>query len=166
MDSDRKAEDDGGMDDTTGKLFRAELLAIQEETFEKHHGAYTDKGTSLFETLAGIDHGLASRMLPGLRESTAGHVYHAKFYIIVLQEYMTGDRTGKTDWSESWRLSMVDEKAWAELRKDLEAEYRKLMGFVTAKADWGNGDHVGGALAILAHCAYHLGAIRQLMAIG
>ena len=29
-----------------------ELLETLDETFERHHGIYIDKGTSLFETLA------------------------------------------------------------------------------------------------------------------
>jgi hypothetical protein len=166
MDASPAQGHDGGMDNKTADMLRSELLAILEETFALHHGAYTDKGTSFFETLAGIDHRLASRILPELKESIAGHVFHVRFYLVVLQEYMTGVRTGKTDWGESWALSSVDEEAWADLRKALESEYKKLVDFISKRADWENADHLGGALAILAHCAYHLGAIRQMKDIG
>ena len=34
--------------------FKNELLECLDETFERHHGIYLDKGTSLFETLVGL----------------------------------------------------------------------------------------------------------------
>lgn len=34
--------------------FAQDLFDILEETFETHHGIFLDRGTSLFQTLAGI----------------------------------------------------------------------------------------------------------------
>lgn len=42
-------------------LFTSELFPLVEETFERIHGIYLDKGTSLFETLDTITAEEASR---------------------------------------------------------------------------------------------------------
>lgn len=139
-----------------------EIRNLLEETFVLHHGAYTDKGTSLSETLAAIDDRRASLAVPGHKETIAGHVFHTKYYVRVLIEYMKGIRSGKTNWDESWVVTTVDAGGWERLKSDLLAAYGELMVFVDAEADWQNEDHFGGVLATLAHCAYHLGAIRQL----
>jgi len=143
-------------------MVRKEIRTLLEETFVLHHGAYTDKGTSLSETLAGIDSGRASRVVSGHPQTIAGHVFHTTFYIRVLLEYMQDLRTGKTNWDESWVITTVDPGEWEKLKVDLLTAYRELLAFVDAVAQWENEDHFGGVLATLAHCAYHLGAIRQL----
>ncbi len=152
----------GSVDKKDSDMIRREIRTLLEETFASHHGAYTDKGTSLLETLAGIDHVLASKRFPGLKETIAGHVYHTRFYIVVLEEYITGKRTGKTDWDDSWVIGEVNEAEWAGLRDALKDEYALLMDFIDGVETWGNEDYFGGSIAIIAHCAYHLGAIRQL----
>jgi hypothetical protein len=76
---------------------------------------------------------------------------------------IAGARTGKTDWSLSWLVESVDETGWAELLARMKDEYRKLRGFIESAEEWGDADRFGGILSILAHCSYHLGAIRQLM---
>ena len=144
------------------QTLRDELRNLFEETFEVHHGIYTDKATSLLETLGQIDHPLASRVLPGLGESIAGHVFHTSFYVRVLLEYIRGVRTGKTDWSESWVVREVSDAEWRKLIVDLGRDYRALLDFQTEVEDWSAGENLGGVLAILVHCAYHLGAIRQM----
>jgi len=145
--------------------FQKEMLTLLEETFVRHHGVYTDKGTSFFETLAGIDSKKASRVLPGLNESIAGHVFHTGFYIDVLIEYVTGKRKGKTDWDASWRIKTVNDDEWEKLVLSLKEQYAVLQRFVQADENLKTEDFLGGALGILAHCAYHLGAVRQLMDI-
>jgi hypothetical protein len=148
--------------DVSADLIRKEILVLIEETFVSHHGIYTDRGTSLFETLEEIDYSLASRKHAGIDETIAGHVFHLKYYLIVLQEYMSGKRTGSTDWSESWVIRDVDEKQWQDLKAALGMEYENLVGFMNKSENWSSEDFFEGALGILAHSAYHLGAIRQL----
>lgn len=144
-------------------MIREELLHLLEETFESHHGIYTDKGTSFFETLQGVDHRQASRPYPGMPETIAGHVFHTRFYIVVLKEYITGARTGKTDWRQSWTVQSVTPGEWEALKTEFDTEYRNLLRFLREDFRWDEADHFGGLLAIAAHCAYHLGAVRQLI---
>jgi len=89
-----------------------DLKVLLEETFLKHHGMFTNRGTSLFETLANIDAKDAS-VHHGKDETIAGHVFHMTFYLDAV-----------TDWDEE--------------------------GLVL------------GLLGILAHNAFHLGALREL----
>lgn len=152
-----------GVDEGKDRLIAREFLDLFEETFEKVHGSYLDRGTSFFETLAAIDAEEASRKRGKIPETIAAHVNHVIFYIVVLQEYIRGERTGKTDWSLSWLVESVDETGWSELVARLEREYRKLRGFIESVEEWGDADRFGGILSILAHCSYHLGAVRQLI---
>jgi hypothetical protein len=145
------------------EMITREIISLFEETFEKVHGANLDRGTSLFETLDGLDAAAASREIPGIAETVAGHVNHAIFYIAVLEEYITDKRSGKTDWSESWQVKTVDDTQWKALKARLRQEYSGLLRFIGEIGEWDNGDYFGGTLSILAHCSYHLGAIRQLI---
>ncbi len=147
------------------KMITRELLDLFDETFEKVHGFYLDKGTSLFETINNISSEEASRKRGDIEETIAGHVDHIKFYIIVLQEYITDKRTGVTDWKKSWKTEAVNEKEWEYLKETLFKEYKQLCIFIESIDEWVNGDYLGGILSILTHCSSHLGAIRQLMDI-
>lgn len=150
------------MEQTLAYTIQKELLELFEEGFTNVRGIFLDKGTSFFETLEGIDHVQASKKYPGIPETIASHVDHTIFYIVVLKEYIGGTRTGKTDWAESWKTTSVDPRQWAELKTRLQSEYGKLVEFIKDIPDWGKEDYFGGTVAMLAHCAYHLGAIRQL----
>lgn len=151
------------MKNAKDEMITKEILGLLEESFEKVQGVYLDRGTSFFETLAAIDDKQASKTWPQFEETIAGHVNHVIFYIAVLEEYITGARKGKTDWAESWKVRKVDAAAWQVLKRRLEDEYAKLVLFVASVEDWEAEDHLGGVLGILAHCSYHLGAIRQLV---
>jgi hypothetical protein len=146
-------------------MISKEILDLLEESFEKVHGQFLDGGTSLLETVAGLSAEEASRKRSAIAETIAGHVNHIIFYIVVLQEYITDKRSGKTDWSESWRVKNASETEWVELKTKQRNEYGRLKDFVSGIGAWDSGDYVGGVIAIIAHTAYHLGAIRQLMLI-
>jgi hypothetical protein len=150
------------MENKLADTIRKELLELFEEGFTKVRGIFLDRGTSFFETLEGIDCVQASKKYAGIPETIASHVAHTIFYIVVLKEYISGARTGKTDWAESWKTTEVDAKAWGVLKNSLHSEYDKLVEFIKGIPDWEKEDYFGGVVAILAHCAYHLGAIRQL----
>lgn len=150
------------MEQKLADTIRKELLELFEEGFTNVRGIFLDKGTSFFETLEGIDHVQASKQYPGIPETIASHVDHTIFYIVVLKEYISGKRNGKTDWAESWKTTSVDAQKWTELKSRLKTEYGNLVKFIQEISDWGKEDYFGGTVAILAHCAYHLGAIRQL----
>jgi len=63
----------------------------------------------------------------------------------------------------SWRRGTVDENRWRELRENLRRQVETWRKHVAGRAGW---DDVAaaGALSSAAHTAYHLGAIRQILA--
>jgi hypothetical protein len=142
------------------------LLFLMEETFEGHPqpgNAYLDSGTGWVDTLAGIDAERASQpAVPG-GTTIAGHLEHTRYYMAVLREFMTG-RTEPVDWAASWLVRDVDAEQWEALKWALTAEARETKEFLRRVDEW-NGDTVGGAVGLLAHCAYHLGAVRQMMRV-
>ena len=150
---------------TEKDIITKEILDLFEETFEKAHGFYLDRDASIFETINTISSKEASKKRGDINVTIAGHIAHITFYIIVLQEYITGKRTEKTDWNESWKTKTVNDNEWEQLKTTLHQEYKKLYAFIQSIDEWKSDDYVGGILSILAHCSYHLGAIRQLMRV-
>ena len=151
------------MEQNYNKIFTKEISNLFIETFEKVEGFYLDKNTSLFETLNNLSFQDASKQRGPIQETIAAHVYHIIFYIKVLHEYITDVRTGKTDWKESWKKNIVNQNDWDKLKESLRIEYNNLIKFIQSIKKWDNGDYVSGVVSILVHCAYHLGAIRQLI---
>jgi hypothetical protein len=67
------------------------------------------------------------------------------------------------DWEASWKRTTVSEDQWNSLRQDLRRESGAWRDAVAARGDWDD-LAASGALASAAHTAYHLGAIRQILA--
>jgi len=148
--------------------FRTALLTMLDEAFSGSASPqtfFTDKGTSLFETLDGIDAATASRVFSDRATNIAAQVNHIRFYLDVLME---GLQTGwkPADWPGSWQVGEVSEAEWQELVDRLKASYAQVRAFAVTNGTW-NSDYLGGGIAIVAHTAYHLGEIRvSLAALG
>ena len=146
-------------------LFKKTIEALAEETFSDVKGIYLDGKTSLMESLAVISSEEASRPITDEGTSIAGQAEHIRFYLRVLNSYMDGTLTEKIDWSKSWQVKTVTESEWTTLKKLLEDDYNDLRSKLAEITDWNDEKRLGGALAIITHTAYHLGAIRQIMRI-
>ena len=143
--------------------FTSHLFYLLDETFENHHGIFLDKGTSLFETLAGIDAAQASIPVGGKCASLAAQVAHVTFYLEVLERYILAQDGGKVDWGEIWRtVEAVTPEEWRRLQEQLKGTYQQVLGLLRG-LDWDSETSIGGALAIVVHTAYHLGEIRQAL---
>ena len=137
------------------------LLELLEETFEKHHGYYLDKRAGgLFGTLEGVSFEVASRPILPEHPTIAAHVEHLRFYMDVLYRAMHGDTT-RADWDESWRTQTVTQTEWDALRAAIRSEYERLMTELRAMDAQDTRLETG--MSVLAHTAYHIGAIRQLI---
>jgi len=142
--------------------FLSELMQLWEETFETHHGIYLDRGTSLFETLAGIPAERASLVMGTGGASVAAHVAHVDFYLGVLERYLLTGDSPPVDWRAIWNtVQGVTPEEWTALQEHLRASYRRVSASLMALQDWNEGDKLGVAMAMVAHTAAHLGAIRQ-----
>jgi DinB superfamily len=141
-------------------------LQFLEETFGTHHGIYLDKGTSFLETLDGVTAEAASERATAGTASIAAHVKHVVFYMDVLERAIRGDEVGKVNWREIWENDQpVSRDAWIAQVAALRAEYAKVLRMLSDAAMWEREDALGEFMAIAVHSAYHLGAIRQALAV-
>lgn len=125
---------------------------------EGQGSAFLDKGVGFFSTLDALDAGAASKTFYGT--TVAAQTEHAKFYLDRLCEYMNG-RTERVNWDDSWLIETVNEDEWAALRSAFRNTYENTLKTIASIEDWPE-RRVGEAVAMVAHSAYHLGAIRQI----
>jgi hypothetical protein len=144
--------------------FNRALLLLLDETFESVHGIYLDKGTSLFETLAEISSEEASIRVGGRCATLAAQVKHVAFYLQVLVKAVRENSFPKVDWGEIWRtVEQVTPEEWAQIQVELQEAYQAIQELVKETTVWPGENEIGGAIAVIAHSAYHLGEIRQAL---
>lgn len=146
--------------------FRSALLFILDETFDNVHGAYLDKGDSLFPTLEALTAGQASTPVCDEGNSIASQVNHVIFYFDVAFQYMQGKNPSKQDWGTAWGLVQVSDEEWDSLKQQLRDRQHTLITLINetpAEAFSANEEMVGGAMATIAHTAFHLGQIRHAL---
>lgn len=147
----------------TNRLFADAIATALDETFAHVQGMYLDRGTSLFETLATIDAAEASRPVSRSCASIAAQVAHVTYYLDVLHDYIQGKKTDNVDWALAWTTSAVGPAEWEALNDQLKASHDRVRKQIAAIVNWDHENQVGGAVAIVAHTAYHLGEIRQAL---
>lgn len=144
--------------------FTREFFDILDEVFERHHGIFLDKGTSLLETLDTVTAEEASRAPGENRASLAAQVAHVTFYLEVLERSLVSRQAESVDWREIWRtVRDVTPEQWDSLRRELRSTYGRVHGTLRGLDRWDDPDAIGHALAILVHSACHLGSIRQAL---
>jgi hypothetical protein len=135
---------------------------LLRETFEGspegQPSAYLDRGVGVFNTLDDLDAEAASRHHHG--STIAAHTEHAKFYLDRLSEFING-RTDRVNWEDSWLIETVSDEEWDALRASVRKAYENTLKCLAEERDWTE-PHVGMAMGLVAHTAYHLGAIRQM----
>ena len=142
--------------------FLKSILYLLRETFEgslETGSAYLDRGVGVLNTLDKLSAAEVSREFGSA--TIAAHSEHAKFYLDRLCEFMKG-RTEKVNWEDSWLIETVNETEWNYLRVAVRKSYENALLTFAVIEDW-NEDTLGEAIGIVAHTAYHLGAIRQMM---
>ncbi len=142
--------------------FLKSILLLLRETFEgspETGSAYLDRGIGVLNTLDKLSGDEVSRRFGSA--TIAAHSEHAKFYLDRLCEFMKG-RTEKVNWEDSWLIETVNETEWNYLRIAVRKSYENALQTFAEIEDW-NEDTLGEAIGIVAHTAYHLGAIRQMM---
>ena len=142
--------------------FLKDILFVLRETFEGSPegagSAYLDHGIGVLTTLEKLS---AEQVSTGAGGTTiAAHTEHAKFYLDRICEFMTG-RTEKVNWEQSWLIETVNDAEWNALRDAVRKSYENVLRTFAEVETW-NQDNIADAIAIIAHSAYHLGAIRQM----
>lgn len=146
--------------------YLSNLRDLLRETFEGTGGEashYIDgKGHgSLLETLDRTDSRLASMPLRAGGATIAAHTEHLRYYVRILRRLMADEKGVQPDWPGSWQTRAVTPDEWEVLKAAVRTEVAALLENVDRIDTWDD-DRVGGTLSILAHSAYHLGAIRLL----
>lgn len=144
--------------------FKRALLKCLDETFSTVHGIYLDKGTTLFETLAGVSAAEASEAISSNSATIAAQVEHIRLYLDVLDDYLrTGDEK-TTNWREIWEtVHEVTPEAWDDMRRRLNQSHERVLATLNSLDKWDGKYDIVGGLSILVHTAYHLGGIRQAL---
>jgi hypothetical protein len=146
--------------------FTQALYALLDETFDNVQGYYLDKGTSLFETLAAISAEEASIPVGGQCATLAAQVKHIAFYLDVVDNSVRDPNFPRADWGEIWRtVSNVTPAEWEAIQAELRTNYKRILNLIDSTpedAAW-SVEQIGGAIAVIAHTAYHLGEIRQAL---
>jgi hypothetical protein len=150
-------------------IFRRRLITLLTEIFNGPPGseAYVlnpgDPG--LIRQLNSIDAATASaRPMPG-KTTIASHVDHLAHGLSLMNRWAAGDENAfaDADWNASWQRTTVSDEQWQTLRSRLAAEAAAWQKVVESRTEWDDVS-ASGALSSAAHTAYHLGAIRQILA--
>ena len=119
----------------------------------------------LLGQLDAIDSEAASmRPMPG-KTTIAAHADHIEYGLSLLNRWSAGEENpwADADWNASWQRTTVTDEAWKSLRNRLRDSAELWRQAVASRATWDD-LAAAGALASAAHTAYHLGAIRQILA--
>lgn len=142
--------------------FTQSLAVLLKESFEGMASAdeqiFLDFDAGIFSTLGKLRAEQASAEFNAA--TIAAHAEHARFYIELLDNYLNKDFR-ILDFKQSWRVRVVSEDEWDALRENISKIYRKVTETLQKNDDW-TLDSITVAIGIVAHTAYHLGAIRQL----
>lgn len=94
--------------------------------------------------------------------SIAAHAEHLRYDLELINRWSRGEEPyADADWTTSWEHGTVSKPEWTAVCERLAAE---AAAFQQALPHLLGGDetHKRGAIAAVAHLAYHLGAIRQI----
>ncbi len=159
METARATNDSGSI---SGKHFAEAAAYLLRETFEGspegQPSAYLDRGVGIFATLDGLSADAASKEFHGT--TAAAQTEHAKFYLDRLCEFMEG-RDERVNWEDSWLIETVNDAEWDGLRTTVRRSYEETLKCIAAVDSWTE-VNLGMAMGMIAHTAYHLGAIRQI----
>lgn len=135
---------------------------LLHETFEGspegQMSAFLDHGVGVFSTIEKLSADEASREINLM--TVAAQTEHAKFYLDRLCEFLKG-KTGRVNWEDSWLIETVNENEWNGLRQSVRTSYENTLLTLRSLEEL-NEMQVGMAMSLVAHPAYHLGAIRQI----
>lgn len=139
-----------------------QVINVLDETFiyrNKQWTYFTDNkpDAGFIGLLEGLNAADVSRPIAGT--SIVSHVHHVIFSLLESAAWIRGDHSHK-DWNESWRVSSVTDSKWSEMLDHMRASFLALR---IAIRENGAKDilTIGGTIGVVAHMAFHLGAIRQ-----
>ena len=93
----------------------------------------------------------------------AAHAQHLRFGLSLMNRWASegGDPFSDAKWDAAWRMSVVNDAEWAEVRGGLRDEAQRWLQVLGTPRDVSTIE-LNGMIGSIAHLAYHLGAIRQI----
>lgn len=146
------------------------LITLLSEAYEGPLDGFPNRfisnepGSGLFGTLNGLSAEEASLSFGGgdVKGSTiASHTEHLRWSLALSNALIRGDKPDG-DWEKSWSVTTVSTAEWSDLREALRSEFEALRRSMQCTISLPEEYMIGG-IAIVAHAAYHLGAIRSLV---
>lgn len=151
-----------GTDCIAVTAFAEATAFLLHETFEGspegQPSAFLDRGVGFLNTLSDLSAEQVSRDFSGT--TIAAQTEHAKFYLDRLCEFI-GGRSERVNWEDSWLIETVNDSEWDALRSTVRRSYENAVKCVAGTSEW-DARKVGMAMGLIAHSAYHLGAVRQI----
>jgi len=148
------------------ELVRDSVKMLIKETFEGPpvpvKGSWftnSEPNSGIFGVLEGLSDEQASMSVHGT--TLAAHTDHICYHMWGTNELIKNGKQPKMDWGKSWEIHSVDAKQWNQLQEELRNEFVTLLESIDAIV-W-NELLANEVLSSLAHSAYHLGAIRQMI---
>ena len=116
----------------------------------------------LIGSLDKLSSGDASRSVDG-GATIAAHAQHVRYGLSLMNRWAIegGNPFADAKWDEAWRISVVNDGEWREIRDGLRDESRRWLDALGAPRDVSKVE-LNGMIGSIAHLAYHLGAIRQI----
>jgi hypothetical protein len=149
--------------------FHDAAVELLREAFEGvrpgERGTWFVEGTeAILPTLKEISAAQASQKPnPGLA-SIGAHTRHL-VYMLTWGNACHGGERPEGDWNSTWSRDEFSAEEWDSMRAEVETRYRNYFAWFRDNTDWTHELGVISPLSMLPHVAYHLGAIRQLLAL-
>ncbi|MBX3117564.1 MAG: DinB family protein [Fimbriimonadaceae bacterium] len=147
--------------------FQQATTTLLRECFEgvpqsQDYSWFIQRNEALFDSFDSVTAEQASTHPAPDCSTIAAHTYHILFAMRWANNLQGGPEPVGT-WETSWDKQSVNEAEWKELVATVRSECNSFVAWFEKNEDWSDEDNLIGALNVLPHMAYHLGAIRQLM---
>lgn len=94
----------------------------------------------------------------------AAHAQHLRYGLSLMNRWAEegGNPFADATWAEAWKTSSVGPDQWSEIRHGLREEAQRWLKTLNTPREVSDVE-LPGMIASIAHLAYHLGAIRQII---
>jgi hypothetical protein len=119
----------------------------------------TKPDSGIFGVLSQLSAADASKQIYGT--TLAAHTDHIRYHMWGTNEWLYEGTFPTMDWNKSWEIQAVSEDDWHSIQEGLRNEYQRLLEKIN-HIHWTE-DLANELVGSLAHSAYHLGAIQQML---